>query len=74
MDFSFTATVDNSPPTEEPLGEVKLSVSGGAETVNLAAGIRDPDGDSLTFKATSSHTSHVTTSLNGFYANPYSGG
>ena len=64
MDFSFTATVDNSPPTGALRG-VTLSVGGGAATVDLAAGIRDPDGDSLTFEATSSHTSRVTVSLNG---------
>ena len=62
--YEFTTKVNRRPTGA--LGGVTFSVGSGAETVNLAASISDPDGDSLTFKATSSHTSRVTTSLNGF--------
>ena len=64
MGFSFTVTVDNSPPTGALEG-VTLSVHGGVATVDLAASISDPDGDSLTFKATSSHTPRVIATLRG---------
>ena len=61
-DVTFTVTVSaqaNNAPTGS-LPAVTLTVGGNARTVNLSSHISDPDGDTLSFTASSSQTSYVT--------------
>ena len=60
------ATVANRAP--EPVGSllpVSLRVEDGPESVDVAFAFRDPDGDDLTYRATSSDTTVATVSVSG---------
>ncbi len=59
---AFGVTVTNSAPTGS-LSRVNLTVAGGAQTVDLSSSFSDPDGDTLSFTASSSHTMYATVSV-----------
>ena len=61
---AFGVTVTNSAPTGS-LSRVNLTVAGGAQTVDLSSSFSDPDGDTLSFTASSSHTMYATVSVSG---------
>ena len=61
---AFSVTVTNSAPTGS-LSRVNLTVAGGAQTVDLSSSFSDPDGDTLSFTASSSHTMYATVSVSG---------
>ena len=60
----FTATVVNNAPRGY-VPDVTLSKHASTRTVNLAHRFTDSDGDTLSFSASSSDTSHVTVSVSG---------
>ena len=62
---SFTVTVDanSAPVTVGSIPNQTLSTSGAAATVDVSSYFSDPDGDTLTYSATSSDTSKATVSL-----------
>ena len=60
----FTATVVNSAPRGY-VPDVTLSKHASTRTINLAHRFTDSDGDTLSFTASSSDTSHVTVSVSG---------
>ena len=63
---AFVVTVPNqSPEAVEKLPGVSLRVEEGAETVQVAFAFRDPDGDDLTYGASSSDESVATASAAG---------
>ena len=60
----FTATVVNNAPRGY-VPDVTLSKHASTRTINLAHRFTDSDGDTLSFSASSSDTSHVTVSVSG---------
>ena len=66
----FLASVTSRPPTGS-LSDVSLTTGGSAKTINLTNSFTDPDGDVITFTASSSDTSHVTTSVSAGAAGSY---
>ena len=61
---TFTATVLNNAP-QGYVPDVTLSKHSSTRTINLAHRFTDKDGDTLSFSASSSDTSHVTVSVSG---------
>ena len=65
---TFTAKVDPKPVNRAPTGSLSdmvLYVASGVKTVDLSSSFSDPDGDTLSFTASSSNTSYVTVSVSG---------
>ena len=74
---AFVATVANRPPEAVgTLSTLSLRVLDGAETVEVSGAFRDPDGDDLTYGASSSATAVATVSVSGsgVAVTPVSGG
>jgi len=64
----FTVTVNNvndAPIVANPLADLSPNEGFGSTTVNLTAVFSDPDGNPLTYTASSSNTSAVTVSVSG---------
>ncbi len=74
---TFVATVANrSPEAVGTLSTLSLRVPGGAETVEVSVAFRDPDGDDLTYGASSSAVAVATATASGSTVSvtPVSGG
>ena len=57
---STPTTVNRAPVAEGSIGEQSLYVSSFSTTIDVSDNFRDPDGDTLTYSATSSNTRVVT--------------
>ena len=63
---AFTVTAENRPPeTGDALPGLTLTAGAAAATVDLAGAFTDPDGDALTFTASSSDTATVGVTVQG---------
>ncbi len=63
--FSLTVLPNSAPTTVGTIPTQTVSLSGSAGTVNLSSYFSDPDGNPLTYTATSSNISKATVSLSG---------
>ncbi len=61
----ITEAPNNAPVLGDPIADRTLSVGGGSAEFSLARHFRDPDGDTLTFTATSSATGVATAVVSG---------
>ena len=65
QDISVTVTSNRAPVRTDTIPTQTVSLSGSAETVDLDSYFSDPDGNPLTYSATSSNTSKATVSVSG---------
>ena len=64
--FTVTVNQDNRPPTSvKKLSNVTMQMGGSGSTVNVSSAFSDPDGNTLTYAATSSAKSKATVSVSG---------
>ena len=65
QDISVTVIANRAPVRTGTIPTQTVSLSGSAETVDLGSYFSDPDGNPLTYSATSSNTSKATVSVSG---------
>ena len=65
QDISVSVTSNRAPVRTDTIPTQTVSLSGSAETVDLDSYFSDPDGNPLTYSATSSNTSRATVSVSG---------
>ncbi len=65
QDISVSVTSNNAPVQTATIPTQTVSLSGSAVTVDLGSYFSDPDGNPLTYGATSSNTSKATVSVSG---------
>ena len=65
LEFGVTVEESNEPPVAEGVIDDQTVVAGGEATVDVSANFSDPDGDELTYAATSSDTAVATVSTSG---------
>ena len=65
QDISVSVTSNNAPVRTATIPTQTVSLSGSAVTVDLGSYFSDPDGNPLTYGATSSNTSKATVSVSG---------